>query len=423
MGFFDRFKYAWNAFMNKDPTPRRIDDDVGYSFGYGGRPDRFRLTRGNERSIVASILNRMAVDCAAIGLEHVRLDGNGRYRETLITGLNRCLTLSANRDQTARAFLQDVYMSMFDEGCIAIVPTDADDDPRFSETFGIETLRVGKVVEWFPENVRIDVYNENTCRHEEIVLPKQAVAIVENPHYAIMNEFNSTLQRLIRKLNILDVIDEQSGSGKLDLIIQLPYPINTERRQRQAEERRKLIERQLDETKYGIAYTDATEHITQLNRAVENNMMGQIEYLTNMLYGQLGVTTAILDGTADEKTMLNYYNRTIEPVVGAVAEEMRRKFLSQAARTRGQSIVYFRDPFRLVPIEQIAEVADKFTRNEIMSSNEIRQLVGFKPVANEKADELRNKNLNPGENQTYTTTDGEDVTPEQETKVEERQLS
>ena len=422
MGFFDRLKYAWNAFMNKDPT-LRVDDDVGYRFGYGSRPDRLRLTHGNERSIIASILNRMAVDCASISLEHVRLDDNGRYSETLNTGLNRCLTLSANRDQTARAFLQDVYMSMFDEGCIVIVPTDTDDDPLKSETFGIETLRVGKVVEWFPESVRIDVYNENTCNHEEIVLPKYSVSIVENPHYAIMNEFNSTLQRLIRKLNILDVIDEQSGSGKLDLIIQLPYPINTERRQRQAEERRRLIEKQLDETKYGIAYTDATEHITQLNRAVENNMMGQIEYLTNMLYSQLGITTAILDGTADEKTMLNYYNRTIEPVVGAVVEEMRRKFLSQSARTRGQSIKYFRDPFRLVPIEQIAEVADKFTRNEIMSSNEIRQLIGIKPVDNAKADELRNKNLNPGDGQSYATTTGEDIIPGQEQQKQERQIS
>lgn len=422
MGFFDRLKYAWNAFMNKDPT-RRVDDDVGLMFGYGGRPDRARLTRGNERSIIASILNRMSVDCAAIGIEHVRLDEAGRFSETINSGLNRCLTLSANRDQTARAFLQDAYMSMFDEGCIAIVPTDTDDDPRLNETFGIETLRVGRIVEWFPESVRIDLYNENKCRREEIVLPKHAVSIVENPHYAIMNEPNSTLQRLIRKLNILDVIDEQSGSGKLDLIIQLPYPINTERRARQAEERRRLIEQQLDNTKYGIAYTDATEHITQLNRAVENNMMTQIQYLTDMLYSQLGVTSSILDGTADEKTMLNYYNRTIEPVVGAVVEEMRRKFLSPTARTRGQSITYFNDPFKLIPVDRIAEIADKFTRNEIMSSNEIRQLIGFKPVPNEKADELRNKNLNPGDGQTFATTDGNEVTPETNNKVQEGQIS
>lgn len=407
--FTDRLKNAWNAFMNRDPPYEYRD--IGMVSNY--RPDRIRLTRGNERSMVTAIYNRIAVDCAQITIEQARLDKNGRYIESVKSGLNYCLKTEANVDQTGRALIQDIVMSMFDEGCIAIVPVDTTYNPYLTDAYDIRTLRVGKIVQWHPNHVRVRVYNERTGFYEEVTLLKSMVSIVENPLYSIMNEPNSTLQRLIRKLNLLDVIDEQSGSGKLDLIIQLPYIVKTEARRLQAEERRKNIEMQLANSKYGIAYTDSTEHITQLNRSVDNNLMNQIEYLTNMLYSQLGITKEILEGTASEQVMLNYYNRTIEPIVSAIVLEMNRKFLTKTARSQGQSIVFFRDPFKLVPINQIADVADKFTRNEIMSSNEIRQIVGMKPVDDAKADELRNKNLNAQENQQFASTkEGEEGTEE-----------
>jgi hypothetical protein len=349
---------------------------------------------GNERSIVVSVYNRIALDVAYIDIFHARLDEDGRYTEQIQSSLNECLTLSANVDQTGKAFLQDVVMSMMDEGCVAIVPVDTTVNPTITGSYDINSLRTGKVKTWYPQHVTVELYNEKTGRKEEVTLPKSMVAIVENPLYAVMNERNSTLQRLIRKLNLLDVIDEQSGSGKLDLIIQLPYVIKTPARKQQAEERRKDIEMQLAGSKYGIAYTDGTEKITQLNRPVENNLMKQIEYLTSMLYGQLGLTPEILNGSADEKTMLNYYNRTIEPIVSAIVDEMKRKFLTKTARTQGQSIVYFRNPFKLVPVAELAEISDKLTRNEIASSNEIRQIIGWKPSDEPGADELRNKNLN-----------------------------
>ena len=386
-----RMKYAWNAFFNKDPTRSYRDIGIGYSF----RPDRMRFSRGNERSIVTSVYNRIALDVAAVDMFHVRLDENNRFLSTIDSGLNNCLTVEANTDQTGRAFLQDVVMSMMDEGCVAIVPTDTDDDPGdgIPGSFDIDAMRTGQILEWYPQHVRVRVYNERTGQKEDILMTKQSVAIIENPLYAVINEPNSTMQRLIRKLNLLDVIDEQNSSGKLDLIIQLPYIIKTEARRRQAESRRKDIEDQLRGSKYGIAYTDGTEHITQLNRPVENNLMSQIEYLTSMLYSQLGITQGILDGTADEKTMLNYYNRTIEPILSAIADEMKRKFLTKTVRSQRQSIKFFRDPFKLVPVSEISEIADKFTRNEIMTSNEVRQVIGMKPSDDPKADELRNKNL------------------------------
>lgn len=389
MGVLDRLQHAWNAFNNKDPTPRSY-----YAYGDVSsiRPDRTRFTGGNERTIIVSILNRIALDCAAIDIRHVRLDDNGRYISDIESNLNHCLTVSANRDQTGRAFRHDLVASMFDEGCIAIVPVDTNINPN-TGSFDIETLRVGKIIEWRPSHVKVRLYNENTGKHEEVMFDKKAVGIVENPLYAVMNEPNSTLKRLVRKLTLLDNIDEQSGSGKLDLIIQLPYVVKSEARKQQAEKRRKDIEMQLAGSKYGIAYTDGTEKITQLNRAVDNNLMSQIEYLTNQLYAQLGITASIMDGTADEKTMLNYNNRTIEPIISAICDEMRRKFLTKTARSQRQSILFFRDPFRLVPVNDIAEIADKFTRNEIMTSNEIRQIVGMKPSKDPNADILRNKNL------------------------------
>lgn len=390
--FGSRLQHAWNAFFNKDPTGVTIMDATGY--GYSRRPDRIRLSRGNERSIITSIFNRIALDVAAINIQHVRLDENGRYLEEIPSGLNNCLTVNANIDQTSRAFIQDIVMSMFDEGCVAIVPIDTTMDPRMSGAYDIKSMRVGKIIEWYPRHVRIQVYNDNTGRKEDITLPKATVAIVENPLYAVINEPNSTFQRLIRKLNLLDYVDEQSSSGKLDLIIQLPYVIKTPARKRQAEERRKDIENQLAGSKYGIAYTDGTERITQLNRSVENNLMKQIESLTSMLYSQLGVNQAVLDGTADAKVMQNYNSRTIEPIISAIVDAMRWKFLTATARTQFQSIKYFVDPFKLVAVGDLAEIADKLTRNEIASSNEIRQLIGWKPSDDPKADELRNKNLN-----------------------------
>ena len=389
MGIKDRLQHAWNAFANKDPTYGSYGGYGGYSY----RPDRPRFSRGNERSIVTAVLNKISIDCAAINIEHVRLDDNNRFVEVMNTGLNKCLTLEANIDQTGRAFIQDAVMSLMDEGCIAIVPVETTLNPNISGGFDITNMRVGKVLEWYPDKVSIRVYNEKTGQKQDIVMPKNTVSIVENPLYAVMNEPNSTMQRLIRKLNILDAIDEQSGSGKLDLIIQLPYLVRSNQRKQQAEERRKAIEDQLSNSKYGVAYTDGTEHVTQLNRSVENNLMSQIEYLTSMLYSQLGITQSVMDGTADDKTMLNYYNRTIEPILSAIVDEMKRKFLTKTARSQKQSIVFFRDPFRLVPVADLAEIADKMTRNEIMSSNEIRQIVGLKPSDDPKADELRNKNL------------------------------
>lgn len=405
LSFGSRLKHAWNVFMNRDPTA--FMQNVGQSYYY--RPDRPHFSRGNERTIVTSVYNRIALDTAAISIQHVRLDENDRFLSVINSDFNNCLNLEANADQTGRAFIQDIVMSMLDEGCIAIVPVNTDDCPDDTGSYSIQSMRVGKIVEWYPYHVRVDLYNERTGRKQEVTVPKSTVAIVENPLYAVINEPNSTMQRLIRKLGLLDAIDEQSGSGKLDLIIQLPYVIKTESRRRQAEARRKDIENQLSGSKYGIAYTDGTEHITQLNRGVENNLMSQIEYLTSMLYSQLGITQSILDGTADERTMLNYYNRTIEPIISAIVDEMKRKFLTKTARTQKQSILFFRDPFKLVPVDKMAEIADKFTRNEILSSNEVRQIIGMKPSDDPKADELRNKNLNPSSEEP-TNTQQEEVT-------------
>lgn len=390
MTFRDRLVHGWNAFMNRDPT-RQVYWDYGAS--YSRRPDRVRFSGGNERSIVTAVYNRIALDAASIAIEHVKLDEDNRYIETLDTDLNTCFTLEANMDQTARAFWHDVYVSMMDEGHVAIVPVETTGDPFLSESYKIHSLRTGKVTEWKPKHVKVEVYNERTCEREEVVLPKSVVTIVENPFYAIMNEPNSTGQRLIKKLNLLDRVDEQSGSGKLDLIIQLPYVIKSDARRQQAEQRRKDIEMQLSNSKYGIAYTDGTERITQLNRSLENNLLKQIEYLRDMYYSQLGMTQSILDGTADEKTMANYYSRIIEPMVSAVVDEMKRKFLTKTARTQKQSICFFRDPFKLMPVESLAETADKLTRNEIVSKNEIRQKIGMKPSKDPKADQLINSNI------------------------------
>ena len=392
-----RLKKAWNAFTNnRDPTYIPQYRDIGTSYVY--RPDRVRFSRGNERTIATSVYNRIAMDVASIAFKHCRIDKNGRYIEDIKSGLSDCLSVEANIDQTGRSFIQDVVMSMFDEGAVAIVPVDTSFDPTKSTSYDILSMRTGKIMEWYPAHVKVRVYNDRTGRKEDIILPKRSVAIVENPLYAVINEPNSTMQRLVRKLNILDAIDEQSGSGKLDLIIQLPYVIKTEARKDQAEKRRKDIEEQL-KGPYGIAYTDGTERITQLNRPVENNLMKQIEYLTNQLYSQIGMTASVLDGTADEKAMLNYNNRTIEPIASAIVDAMKRSFLSKTARTQGQTIMFFRDPFKLVPINNIADIADKFATNEILSSNEIRQIIGMKPADDPKADELRNSHLNHPEDQ------------------------
>ena len=391
MGIRDRLQHAWNAFVYNDNTyvdPQNLGGLSTY------KPDRVHFSRGVERSIVTSVYNRLALDVSSIAIKHVRLDENGRFKEEVDSGLQNCLNVEANIDQTGRAFLQDVVMSMLDEGCVAIVPVDTTIDPAKSGSYEINTMRTGKILEWYPAHVRVRVYNDKRGIHEEIVLPKSAVAIIENPLYAVINEPNSTMQRLIRKLNLLDVVDEQTSSGKLDLIIQLPYVIKTDARRKQAEERRKDIEMQLSGSKYGIAYTDGTERITQLNRPAENNLMKQVEYLTSMLYSQLGLTQSIMDGSADDKTMLNYYNRTVEPILAAITDEIKRKFLTKTARSQKQTIMYFRDPFKLTPVLDLAEIADKFTRNEIMTSNEIRQIVGMKPADDPSADELRNKNLN-----------------------------
>ena len=388
--FGSRLKHAWNAFLNRDPTIT-YKQDIGTS--YYRRPDRPRLSRGNEKTIITSIYNRIALDVAAIDIQHVRLDANGRYIETIESGLNNCLTLEANLDQTGRAFIQDAVMSMMDDGCVALVPVDTDINPAVTDSYKILSIRVGKILEWYPAHVKVRVYNEKTGKKEDIIVLKKTAAIIENPLYAVMNEPNSTMKRLTRKLALLDFVDEQNSSGKLDMIIQLPYVIKSETRRQQAEERRKQIEDQLVGSKYGIAYTDGTERITQLNRPVENNLMTQIESLTKTLYSQLGINESVMDGTADEKTMLNYNNRTIEPIISAIVDEMKRKFLTKTARSQRQSIEFFRDPFRLVPVNDIAEIADKFTRNEIMTSNEIRQIIGMKPSNDPKADQLVNSNI------------------------------
>ena len=384
----DRLKNSWNAFRNRDPTI--FYNEPGMSYTY--RPDRVRFSRGNERSIVTSVYNKIAMDVASVDIRHCRIDENGRYTEDIDSDFNRCLTLEANIDQSHRAFRQDIVMSMFDEGAVAIVPIEAKGDPTLSTSFDIRSMRVGKIVEWFPRSVKVEVYNDRTGKKEKIIMPKKSVAIVDNPLYSVINEPNSTMKRLIRKLNILDAIDEQSGSGKLDLIIQLPYAVKGELKEQQANKRRDSI---IDQLKgpYGIAYIDGTEKVTQLNRPVENNLMKQIEYLTNLLYSQIGITPSVMDGTADEKTMLNYNNRTVEPIVSAIVDAMKRSFISRTAMTQGQTIMAFRDPFKLVPIDNIAEIADKFTRNEILTSNEVRQIIGFKPSSDPKADQLINSNI------------------------------
>lgn len=414
-----RIKNAWNAFRNKNEiTNYRVRTDNGYYT----RPDRVRLTGGRERSILTAVLNRIAMDVAAIDVVHCKIDENGRFVNKVDSHLNDCLSTESNLDQTPRAFMQDAVMSMFDEGSVALVPVDTTVNPDNSGSFDVLTMRTGKVIEWYPNDVKVRVYNENRGRREDILINKHNVCLIENPLYAVMNEPNSTLQRLIRKLTLLDAVDEITSSGKLDLIIQLPYVIKSEARRKQADERMAEIERQLNGTKYGIAYADGTEKIIQLNRPVENQLMKQVEYLTSMLYSQLGITQAIMDGTADEKAMLNYHNRTIEPILSAITDEMKRKFLTKTARTQGQSIEYFRDPFKLVPVEQIAEIADKFTRNEIMTANEIRSIVGYKPSKDPKADKLVNSNIRqPGENQNTQNADNNfDVPPEENSDVTDK---
>lgn len=415
--FKDRMRHAWNAFLNleklEEQALRSFDGSVYYS---GGRPDRPRLNVSNERSIIASILVRLGIDVAAVDIRHARLDKSGRYLEDIDSGLQNCLTVEANLDQAASMFRLDVAMSLFDQGVIAIVPVDTTENPSITGAFDIKSWRVGRIVGWFPQHVRVDLYNERTGRREELMLEKKFVGIVENPLYAVMNEQNSTLKRLIRKLNLLDAVDEQSSSGKLDMIIQLPYVIKSESRRTQAEQRRKDIEFQLKGSQYGIAYTDGAEKITQLNRPSENNLLKQVEYLTEMLYSQLGLTKEVMDGTANEAAMINYYNRTIEPILRAIVEEMRRKFLTKTARAQKQSIVFFRDPLKLVPVSQIAEIADKFTRNEIVTANEIRQAIGMQPSKDPKADELRNSNMpQPSEGEAppvKPTTEGESIDDE-----------
>lgn len=412
--FGSRIKHAWNAFMNKDPTKNY--ENVGWGYSY--RPDRVRLTSGKENSITNSIYNRIALDASSIDIYHIRLDENQRFLEVINSELNNCLTVEANIDQTGRAFIQDAVMSMLDEGVVALVPIITNFDPDITNSYDISTMRTGKIIEWYPNHVKVRVYNDETGRPVDLILQKKMVAIIENPLYAIMNEPNSTMQRLIRKLSLLDVVDEQNCSKKLDLIIQLPYTIRNETKRKQAEERRKDIEEQLTGSKYGIAYTDGTERITQLNRPVENNLMTQIEYLTSMLYSQLGITQSILDGTADENTMMNYYKRTIEPILSALVEEMKRKFLTKTARTQLQTISYFNDPFKLVPISVLAEITDKFTRNEIMTSNEIRQKIGMKPANDPDADKLRNKNLNASNDNSENEVDAKEIQSNTKEEIE-----
>lgn len=398
----DRLQHAWNVFTNRNPT----ENYSNYSYGSSYRPDRHRLSRGNERSIATSVFNRIAMDAASITISHVKVDQNGRFLSYVNSGLNNCLTLEANKDQTGRAFMQDVVLSMLDEGSVAIVPVDTNINPNNSSSVDVETVRVGKIKEWYPNHVMVELYNDTTGINQEIKLSKSTIGIIENPLYSVINEPNSTLQRLIRKLVLLDSVDNQSSSGKLDMVIQLPYVIKTEARRREAVKRKKDLEEQLAGSKYGIGYIDGTEKITQLNRPVENNLMSQIEYLTSMLYSQLGITTSVLDGTANEETMLNYYNRTVEPILSSIADEMKRKFLSKTARTQGQSVIFMRDPFKLLPLANLAEIADKFTRNEIASANEIRQVIGMQPSTDPKADKLQNSNMPQSvDNQSVSNTD------------------
>lgn len=408
-----RIKNAWNVFTSRDPTEQPVFHDYGISYGY--RPDRIRLTRGNERSIVNAVYNRIAIDVASIDVKHVKTDENDVFIEEIYSFLNDVLQTEANIDQTGRNLMIDAVISLLDEGVIAIVPVDIDEDEE-TDSFDVLSLRVAKIIQWYPEHVKVRVYNEKTGYKQDIVINKRSVCVVENPFYSVMNEPNSTLQRLIRKLNLLDAIDEQTGSGKLDIIIQLPYVIKTEARKKQAEDRRKDIEAQLAGSKYGIAYTDGTERITQLNRPAENNLLTQIEYLTSMLYSQLGITEEVLNGTADEKTMLNYYNRTIEPIMSAIVDEMKRKLLTWNARKEGQSIKFFRNPFKLVPVTEMAEIADKFGRNEILTPNEIRGIVGFKPSDDPQANELRNRNISQS-NEEIEMEKG--INGKEETKVNE----
>ena len=408
MGFIDRLQHGWNAFINnRDPT-------VYQSYGEGSyyRPDRSRLTRGNDRSIATSVYNRLAMDVAAVNIRHVKLDKEGRYLSDINSYLNDCLKVEANLDQTSTAFIQDAVLTMFDDGCVAIVPVETTLNPSQTSSYDIKSMRAGKVIQWYPQHVKVSLYNERTGKKEDIVVPKRLAAIVYNPFYAVMNEHNSTMQRLLRKLALLDSVDEQNSSGKLDLIIQLPYVVKTETRKQQAEQRRKDIEMQLTGSKYGIAYTDGTERITQLNRPVENTLLKQIESLTSMLYSQLGITAEIMNGTADEKTMLNYMKRTIDPIVSAIVDEMNRKFLTKTARTQGQAIMFFADMFKLTPVSNLAEIADKFTRNEILSSNEFRQIIGFKPSDDPKADRLVNSNI-------AQPVEGPEMIPPEEVPMEE----
>lgn len=422
LNFMTRLKHSWNAFMNRDPTYSSFRD-IGMSSSF--RPDRPRLTRGNERTIITAIYNRIATDVSGININHCRVDGNGRFVEIINSSLNNCLTLEANTDQTGRAFIQDVVISILDEGYVAMVPVDTTIDPALSGSYEIDSMRTGKILEWYPQHVKVRVYNEKTGQREDIILPKASVAIIENPFYAVFNEQNSTMQRLIRKLNILDIVDEQSSAGKLDLIIQLPYVTRSDTRRQEAQRRRKEMEDQLMNSKYGVAYADSSEKIIQLNRSLDNNLMKQIEYLTNMLYSQLGITQAILDGSANEQELLNYNNRLIEPIVSAIVDEMKRKFLTKTARSQLQTIKFFRDPFKLVPINNIADIADKFTRNEILTSNEIRQIIGMKPSNDPKADQLINSNLNQPEDTMNQPVDGEEMeeNPKNYDQPEEQQES
>ena len=401
MNALSRLKHAFNIFTVEDDFKRRHQSESSSYYN----PHRARFTRGNEKTIVTSVYNRLSIDTASLELRHVRLDEDGRFKEYMNSGLDNCLSVEANVDQTARNLLQDIVISMLDEGCVAVVPIVTTDNPTLSNSYDILELRTGKIVEWFPTKVKMSVYNDKTGRREELTLPKSRVAIIENPLYAVMNEPNSTMQRLIKKLSLMDTVDEETSSGNLDLLIQLPYAIKTEAKKAQAEERRKDIEAQLNASKYGVAYIDGTEHVTQLNRPIENNLMKQVQYLTDLLYSQLGLTQSILDGTADENTMNNYFSRTIEPIIGAIADEFHRKFISKTGRTQGQAITFFRDPFKLIPMSQMADIADKFTRNEIISSNEMRQSIGMKPSKDPSADELRNKNLRMPSNQTNNEID------------------
>ena len=411
-----RLKHAWNAFLNRDPPGSRY-----YGGGYSYRPDRMRFSRGSERTIINAIYNRIALDAASITINHVKLDENNRFDSIIDSGLNYCLNTEANADQTGRGLIQDIVMTFLEEGVAAVVPEKTNFDPRYSNSYEIYSMRVGVPVEWYPNHVRVRMFNELTGQKEEITFPKKMVALIENPFYAVMNAPNSTMQQLVRKLALLDVVDEQAGSGKLDMIIQLPYVIKSQARRDQAEQRRAEIEKQLSGSKYGIAYTDGTERIVQLNRSLENNILKSIEYLTNMVYSQLGVTQEILNGTADEKTMNNYMNRIIEPVISAIADEFKRKFLTKTARTQGQSIMFFRDPFRLAPVSMIAEMADKFTRNEIMTPNEFRQVIGMKPSKDPKSDRLANRNIASADEgmpiqgeETYADEQGYDYANQQE---------